>query len=536
MLWGWKRFALAALAGAVSTLALPPIGLFPILFVTFPIFFLLIDGSAIAARRGGVRALVPAFFVGWWFGFGYFLCSLYWIGAAFLVEQDKFIVLMPLAVLSLPAGLAVFTGVGAALARLLWSSSPWRIVSFAFGLAFCEMLRGVLFTGFPWNNFALGFTANTLQMQIVSLTGIYPLCLLVVFCAASPALLFDPAERGGQRKAPLVLALLMLALQFGFGTTRLSRAVSGTVPNVRLRVVQPNITQPERSKLQNREEIVERLLSLSAGDEMQRAQSDEVVNGAAAPPVLPTHIIWPESSLPFLVTSVPQVLTRIETMLQPGQSLIAGLSRAEDGGAGAKQKNIFNSIYIFADDGRVLDRYDKLHLVPFGEYLPFNDFAQSLGMQPVASLKGYSAGLQRNLMTAPGAPPFLPLICYEVIFSNDLFQSGDRPGWIVNVSDDSWFGHTLGPYQHLHQARLRAVEEGLPVVRSTTTGVSAVIDAYGRIQHSLALGEAAVIDSGLPKALPRTRFSLSGGNITLYFFAIFGVLAVLIRRSAKQAL
>jgi apolipoprotein N-acyltransferase len=212
--------------------------------------------------------------------------------------------------------------------------------------------------------------------------------------------------------------------------------------------------------------------------------------------------------------------------------LIAGLSRAEDAGAGSKRKNIFNSIYTFDDAGKVIDRYDKIHLVPFGEYLPFEANFEGLGLKPVATLKGFSAGTQRRLMATPKAPPFAPLICYEIIFPGEIIEGGDRPGWLVNLSDDSWFGRTLGPYQHLHQARVRAVEEGLPVVRSTDTGISAVIDAYGRILTKLPLGAQNVIDSGLPLALPPTRFSKESMKITFYFLAGFGVFAALFRRRA----
>lgn len=521
LLWGWKRFMLAVFAGALSVLSLPPVGAFPLLFVTFPIFLWLIDGSGIAGNRGGVRALVPAFAVGWWFGFGYFLAGMYWVGAAFLVEKDKFGWLMPLAVLALPMGLAIFTGFGAALARLFWSTSPWRVVALAFGIGLSEVLRGHLFTGLPWNSFGYAFTVMDAQMQIASLTGLYGLTILTVFCAASPAVLADPEDKGFPRKLPFMLALVLLAIQFGYGVSRLDKARGEFVDNVRLRLVQPNLTQEERLNAAKREEIIERLIALSA---------EPVGNPEDPEQKQPTHIIWPESSLPFLITSVPQVLSRIETMLQPGQVLIAGLSRAEDAGAGSKQKNIFNSVYMFGADGKVINRYDKTHLVPFGEYLPFEYLFEGWGFKPLATLRGFTAGSKRQVMKPPGAPPFVPLICYEIVFPGEITEAGDRPSWLVNLSDDSWFGRTLGPYQHLHQARLRAVEEGLPVVRVTTTGISAVIDPYGRIMKNLSLGMQNVIDFGLPKALPPTHFSRNSVKVTFYFLGVFGILTLLLRR------
>ncbi len=534
LLWGWKRYALAFVAGALSVLALPPIGAFPILFITFPVFFWLIDGSAISSARGGVHAALPAFVTGWWFGFGYFLAGLYWVGEAFLVEKDVFAWLLPVAVLGLPAGLAIFTGAGAAIARLFWSGNPWRVFAFAFGIGLSEFLRGHLLTGFPWNSFGYAFTMAVPQMQIANLTGLYVLTLLTVFCAASPAVLADPREAGFARKLPLVLSLCFIAFQWTYGFSRLEKAQVSQVEGVRLRLVQPDLPQEERLNKKKHEEIIERLIALSAAPMAASMAEDEPEDkDKADEKKLPTHIIWPESALPFLISSVPQVLSRIETMLQPGQVLIAGLSRAEDAGAGAKAKNIFNSLYVFGDDGKVLDRYDKVHLVPFGEYMPFEKFFESRGIRPLSTLHDFSAGRERQLIKPPGAPPFAPLICYEIIFPGQIIEGGDRPGWLVNLSDDSWFGRSLGPYQHLHQARVRAVEEGLPVVRVTTTGISAVIDPYGRIQARLPLGARSVIDTTLPQALPSTHFSDRAMNVTYYFLAAFGILAALFcRRNA----
>jgi apolipoprotein N-acyltransferase len=519
--WGWKRYALAFIVGALSVLALPPVGAFPILFITFPVFFWLIDGAAIATPSGGIRAGVPAFAIGWWFGFGYFLAGLHWVGAALLVEKNIFGWLMPFAVLALSGGLAVFTGLGAAIGRLLWSVSPWRILAFAFGLGLSEFLRGHLFTGFPWNSFGYAFTVTDIQMQVASLIGLYALNVITIFCVTSPAVFADPRDAGFARKLPFVFAAAIMAFQWIYGYARLGNAQTNMVAGVNLRLVQSNLTQEERLDTKKREEIVERLVSLSI-----EPQADSA-DGAQKQP---THIIWPESALPFLITSMPQVLSRIETMLQPGQVLIAGLARAEDAGAGAKQKNIFNSVYVFNDDGKVIDRYDKVHLVPFGEYLPYESVLEGFGLKPVASLRGFSAGARRQLMASLRAPPFAPLICYEIIFPGKIVEAGKRPGWLVNLSDDGWFGRSLGPYQHLHQARVRAVEEGLPVVRVTSTGVSAVIDAYGRMLSTLPLGAQNVIDSGLPQAVSQTRFSKQPMKMTFYVLAGFGILAALLQR------
>lgn len=523
LLWGWKRLALAMAAGAASVLALPPFGFFPILLVTFSVLVWLIDGTGRGPAGGRFGGLRRAFALGWCFGFGYFIAGLWWLGEAFLVQPDVFAWLLPVGVAGLPAFLALYTGLGVAVAHALWSRGPWRIAALAFGLGLTEYLRGILFTGFPWNALGYALTAQDVMMQAASLTGVHALSVVVIFVAASPAVLLDPPSSAGRSRVivPFIAAAIVCA-QLGFGFIRLGAATDATVEGVALSIVQPNLTQRERHARTDQAAIIERYVRLTT-----LAVSPS--NGAQRP----THVFWPESALPFTVEAGLGLFSRLTRILAPGTVLIAGIQRLDDTNPG----KVFNSLYVFDHEARVLNRYDKVHLVPFGEYLPFPELAAAIGLEPLTRVLAFVAGTRRLPIATPAAPPFVPLICYEVIFPGAVRGDGDRPGWFVNLSDDSWFGDTLGPRQHLHQARVRAVEEGLPIVRATTTGISAVIDSYGRVRASLGLGHEGILNSALPVALPPTPYSQSGLLALAAILATTFVIAVFARMGlVKEAL
>ncbi len=235
-----------------------------------------------------------------------------------------------------------------------------------------------------------------------------------------------------------------------------------------------------------------------------------------APPASPASPIssGPESAFPFLLTRRPSALAAIAGLLPDGVTLITGAARAGPMPADAQDGElppIFNSIYVIDDSGEILDAYDKVHLVPFGEYVPFAGLLRRLGLREMITLPGgFSAGTQRRALPVPGAPLAAPLVCYEVIFPGAVLPPGTRPGWIINLTDDAWFGDTPGPHQHFLQARLRAVEEGLPLVRSANSGISAIVDPHGRVVASLGLGRTGVVDGDLPAALPPTPYAQFG--------------------------
>jgi apolipoprotein N-acyltransferase len=488
--WGWRRRGLAFVAGALSVLAQPPFFAFPILWITFPILVWLIDGAVSSSKNGRLRRLAPGFSVGWWFGFGYFLAGLWWIGDAFLVEADVFGWLMPFAVVALPAGLALFWGVGTAAAQLLWCEGWPRIFALAAGLGAAEWLRGHLLTGFPWNSIGYALTAGEVLMQSAALLGLYALNVVAVVVFAAPAAM---APASAPRRRSFALPVLALAALIGLGTygfVRLSHATSGFVPDVSVRIVQPALDQLQKWDPANRDEVLATYLRLS------RPGDTPIPRG--------TVLVWPESAFPFALTQDPDALAAIGDLLPDGTALVTGAYRIETVSSG--ERRIFNGIYVIGPDGGIEEAYDKLHLVPFGEYLPLHETLEKWGLRQLVR-GGFSPGPRRSGLNLGFAPPFSPLICYEAIFPDEVLPEGPRPGFLLNVTNDGWFGRTLGPYQHFHQARVRAVEEGLPLVRAANTGISAIVDGYGRILARSALGEATTIEAGLPQAADPTVYS-----------------------------
>jgi apolipoprotein N-acyltransferase len=516
--WGWKRAAIALAAGAASALAMAPFNAWPILFLTFPVMVWLIDGAG-AGRWGGVPAAAMA---GWWFGLGYFVPGLYWIGYAFLVDAATFAWLLPFAILGLPAYLALFTALGFALARLIWTKDASRVLALAASLTIAEWLRGHMLSGFPWNAFGYALTEPLALAQTASLIGLWGLTFLSVAIFASPAVLIDGGARGRKPWLAPAMALLLLIAMGIYGVVRLALQPATQVANVKLRIMQPNLPQDARFNYAAKAEVMQKYLTLS--DRATGPQSSGVrdVN----------ILIWPESAFPFFLTREADAMAQIADLLPKGTVLITGAVRAPDVAPGTKITRAYNSIYVIDHDGSVLSVYDKLYLVPFGEFLPLQDWMEKLGFVQLTKVQGgFIAGTRRKTMEIPNAPRMLPLICYEAVFPGEIETRGDRPGWIVNLTNDGWFGISTGPYQHLQQARLRAIEEGLPLVRAANTGVSAVIDPMGRIVARLGLGAEGVLDSGLPAAIKPTVYARSGDIPAAIIVA--AAFIIVIRRRAK---
>jgi apolipoprotein N-acyltransferase len=511
--WGWRRVAIAFLAGAASTLAMAPIDFWPALFVTFPVLVWLIDGAA-AGRWGSIGA---AFVTGWWFGFGYFLAGLYWVGYAFLVDAETFGWLLPIAVTILPAGLAVFTGLGVALARALWTPGSLRVLTLAAALTTSEWLRGHVLTGFPWNAFGYALTTPLALAQSAAVLGIWGLTFVAVAVFASPAVLADEAK--GWRFGPALAALTMLLALAVFGTVRLALNPTETVDGVRLRIMQPNLQQDVKFNYGAKNEVMRHYIDLS-----------ERVTGPGAGLGGVTHLIWPESAFPFFLTREPDALAAIAKMLPATTVLITGAARTAEPAPGVPGLRAYNSIYVIDHTGSILSIYDKLHLVPFGEYLPFQNFLERLGLMQLTKVQGgFLAGERRRRIAVPGGPDMLPLICYEVIFPGEAVPRGERPSWLLNLTNDAWFGISSGPYQHLQQARVRAIEEGLPLVRAANNGVSAVVDPFGRIVRSLPLGSEGVLDSALPRLNAATIHARIGDLWLLLVIAMTWGAALVVR-------
>ena len=503
---GWKRAGIAFLAGAVSALALAPFNAWPVLLITFPVLIWLVDGSAAGRWSGAVNAAIA----GWCFGFGFFLAGLYWVGYAFLVDAKTFGWLLPVAVAGLPAYLAIYTALGLAAARLIWVRGVERVLALAATLTIAEWLRGHLLSGFPWNTFGYALTEPLVLAQSVSLVGIWGLTFLAIAIFASPAVLADDAvDSPRPYRAPL-LGVAILAGFVGYGVARLATHQTTFVPGVKLRIMQPNLQQDVKFNYSAKAEVMARYLRLS--DRATGPQSNGVRDV--------THLIWPESAFPFFLTREPDALAQIAELLKPGTELITGAVRAAPN-ASAANPRAYNSVYVIDPDGSIRAIYDKLHLVPFGEYLPFQRLLEKLGLRQLTKVVGgFLSGDRRRAIDVPGAPKMLALICYEAIFPGAAVPRGERPGWLVNVTNDGWFGISSGPYQHFQQARVLAIAEGLPVVRAANTGISAVIDPVGRIVNSLPLGIEGVLDSQLPNAIKPTVYLLSGDYVLILFLVV----------------
>lgn len=524
LLQGWPRGILAFAVGGVAALSLQPLNILPALAVAFPILVWLIDGLATPGRH---RLVLHAFVIGWCFGFGYFLGGLWWLGAAFVIGGEQFVWLLPLGVIGLPAGLAMFMGLGVLLARIFWSSGALRVFALAFGLGLSELARASILTGFPWNGFGQAFADHILLAQGASLIGAEGLGALAVIVFAAPAML-GTGRQGVARWTMPILAILLMAALSGYGLARLlpTGGVRGDlnriafVPEVKLRIMQPNVAQEEKNKPGSGAQILDRYLRLSDRATGPRSTGLSDV----------THLIWPEAPFPFVLDREPKALEAITRQLAGGAVLVTGAIRAEEAADSPRRFRFFNAIQVLDRNG-IVGSYDKVHLVPFGEYLPFEPVLRSLGFEQfVRIIGGFTASPERKPLDIPGFPGALPVICFETIFPRELAVSASGSAVFVNVTNDAWFGQTPGPYQHLAQARLRSIEFGQPMVRAANSGISAVIDPYGRILASLPLHQADVLDSPLPTGLAGTLYRQTiwySYATVMILLAALGILGIL---------
>jgi len=503
-LCGWRRAGFAFICGGASALGFAPVEFFPALLLGFAALLLLLDGADKSRHPMGA-----AFLSGWAFAFGQYLIGLHWIGYAFLVDPSAHLWQMPFALIILTTGLALFAGIACALALFFWQDGPARFLVFAILYAGFEWLRGHLFTGFPWNLQAYGWGASLSILQCMSVIGAYGLSFLTILLGASFA---GWAKRGGW-KAPAMMLALFAALWAG-GAERLAANPTQTVARVSLRIVQPDIPQREKDRGEFHDRNWRRLLDLSA------APGDPAK-------AVPTLIIWPEAAPPPLMFNrANTALDEIALLTGAHRTLITGATRVV---RTKDNLSFYNSLFIFAA-GAAPVVYDKFHLVPFGEYVPFANILNHIGVTKLTDgQEGFASGDGPHTYKLRGAPAVTPLICYEIIFPGAV-TSGQRPGWFVNVTDDSWFGPWAGPYQHLLIARARAIEEALPVARAANTGISAVIDPLGRITARLDLGKMGNLDAPLPQAAPPSIYARFGDLAFALLLVTATVLAFVLGR------
>jgi apolipoprotein N-acyltransferase len=467
------RYAAAFAAGALSVLAMPPVGFFPVLLLTVPAFIYL------SAQTEGRRS---SFFTGWAFGAGYLIFGFYWISAALFVDIKAWAWVLPFSLIVGPGIMGMYYGFVPLLCRRMRGHSAYPFIFIAFW-SMAEYARGHLFTGFPWNLPGYAWDRVLPVMQTSSLIGIYGLSLLTLFWAAAPAY--------RKQKIMLALAVLSFAAALFLGTLRLMNNPTTPFENYTVRIVQAHIPQEQKWDNQQQWRNFEKFLDLT------RAEN---IDGKT-----PDFVVWPETAVAADLALFPNISQHIGNSL--GKESIAILGNLRFAKTEGKQE-YFNSVAVIDSRAVVLSTYDKHHLVPFGEYIPYREHIR---VRPIAqALSGvgdFTPGPGPQTLTAGKMPRFSPLICYEVIFPGAVADPNNRPDWLVNVTNDAWYGHTAGPYQHLAISRMRAVEEGLPLARAANTGISAMVDPLGRIVAEKALGDSGFIDVILPRPLAATFYS-----------------------------
>lgn len=494
---------LCALAGAAAGFAHPPFGFVPGL-LGFAAVVLLLD------RADAARPWRSSFTRGWAAGFGYLAVSTSWIGEPFFVDAAAHAWQAPFALVLLPGLLALLWGLAGLAHRALARAGPGRVFVFASVVGVAEWLRGHLLTGFPWDLPGEVWRAGSAPSQAAALVGSYGLGWLTVAAAAAPAALLGPGRAPAKVAAALAGPAILAGL-YGYGQARL-RAHPPAPPGagVRLRLVQPDLPEPA---------TVDEALVRSTLARYLRLTAAAPAPGASPPQV----VVWPEGAVPAVALDTllaPGSVTRdmLAAALAPGQVLLMGGVRVEPAADRVRYYNTLAALQVESDDVRVAAVYDKHHLVPFGEYLPLQGLLAPLGLRKlISNPDDFDAGPPPRPIRLPlgeaGAALVQPLICYEALFPA-IAEHAPRAAWLLNISDDAWFGRHNGPWQHLNLASHRAIEEGLPLVRATPTGVSAVVDAYGRVTRGpggrpnlLPPNRAGVVDATLPPPAPPTPYA-----------------------------
>jgi apolipoprotein N-acyltransferase len=507
---GWRRHGAAFLLGALLAGGLPPVDLTPVIFVSFPGLLWLDEGSrgAWASAR-----------LGYVFGFGFFVAGLYWIAAALFVDIDRFWWALPFALVGVPAMLALFTGaalgVTSELVRRLTVSPAARVCLFAVAWSAAEWARGHWFTGFPWNLVGYvwsgAFPGAIAMLQATAWVGIYGLSFLTVLAAALPALLgaaslapLPPVRR----TAPGIAAALLILVPMAAGAIRLDRSPL-RLTGLWLRLVQPS--EAEIWKWDPR---------------IAAAQFQRLIDLSKAPSRHPlAAILWPEGAAPYFLGRDLQHRAAVASVAPKGGYVITGALRATP--PAVRPVHIWNSIEAIDDSGAIRARYDKVHLVPFGEYVPFRKLLPIDKITP--GTIDLSAGPGRRTIALPDLPPFSPIICYEAIFPGAVVDATARPQWLLNVTNDAWYGRSSGPYQHFAIARTRAIEEGMPLVRVANNGISGVVDPAGRVVARTGLDDITYADIPLPAARGPTLYDKAGDGIFFAMLAL-GLVPAALRR------
>lgn len=487
--------------GALSFLAFAPFNFFIFLIISLVFFYKLLEQT---------KPLKDNFILGFSYGYGYFLFGIYWIAISLLVDATHYAWLIPFALTIIPMFLALYIGFLALMWRYLLNKfllkeTFAKITLFAILWVFCEAIRSTLFSGFAWNLVGYSWLFSNTISQVASLFGIYFLSFTAVLCSLSLVILFA-RPISFKNKIFLVIVLVVIISKIIFGYFYKKNSVNTSQPQGLIRIVQPNIKQEMKWQDQERyNNFIEHL----------RLSSQEKLDDIDA-------VIWSETSIPFAVEKDSPFLEMLKIATPKNGVLISGAIRVERN-ADDQVRDVFNSIFMFDKNG-ILDFYDKHHLVPFGEYVPLHKFLSFLFIDEVIDKitqggKGFTSGVSAKTLTN-NKFTFNPLICYEVIFSNEIINNQQNPDLFVNLTNDAWFKTSSGPYQHLAMSQMRSIEYGKPMIRVAGTGISALIDQHGSIVKKIALNQRGVVDVRWNKNNHKTFYHQYGNRFLIILLSL----------------
>ena len=491
------RKLICFLLGAAAVAALPPFDIFPILFISF---------SGLMLFLGQAQKLREAFSSGYWFGFGFFSFGLSWIGNALLIDAQTLGWLYPIAFVASGAFFGLFSA-AAAMVSFYFKDVTAKYLGFAAGWTLLEWIRSFILTGFPWNLIGSTLDFNLKLLQGASIFGTYGLSLFVLLSTAAPALWLKERNKKNFITA-LSLSITPLLILYLYGTIRLHNSPI-TPSDIHLRIVQPSIPQNLKWNHDSLEKNFQEYLTLSSQAGIENMNM----------------IVWGETASPFPLEYSAKHRQMIADMLPPKTVLATGSLRFQikDG-----RNHPQNSMLIINHEGKILASYDKSHLVPFGEYIPFRRFLPQ-SLRPITNvISDFAAGEGPQTLNIPNFPSFGIAICYEIIFPHKIIDENKRPELLLNLTNDGWYGDSAGPRQHLSATRLRAIEEGISIVRAANSGISAFINHQGKILTRLDLNRKGYLDITIPQERNTpTIYGQLGNQLPIALSAIILLVALL---------
>ncbi len=501
-----NHYFLAFILGSVSALAFAPLYFFPLAILSFSGLFLIINQN---------KNNKESFWIGWWFGFGQFVFGVYWISISLFVDIAKFFWLLPFALFLIPAAIAVYIGLTVLLTNLIsrkFSIFGWRkILLLAVIWIFFEYLRALLFSGFPWNLLGYTFLFSLGLSQVASFVGIYGLSLIAVIFYSAPALFLEfknnKIKIHLEKDSKLFLGYVaaIVGSIWLLGSYKIKNFKEDFYPNATFRLVQPNIKQDEKWNQETRyNSFLENIkLSKSAGFEN--------IN----------YTVWSESAVPYLVSPLSiGLLADVASAVPANGYVITGGLRAEFKEDSREVNKLWNTIFAISSNGRIEDSYDKNHLVPFGEYVPFSEYLPFVSKITDGAINFSEGEGLKTIKLNSQTPSFSPLVCYEGIFPGAVFDKNNPPQFLLNLTNDAWFGASSGPYQHFDMVRMRSIENGIPTIRVANSGISGLIDPLGKIVAAIPLNEKGIVDVMLMKNLPTTPYMKYGNKIVFWISAL----------------